>query len=146
MGRLDSFFFFLLLPWQSNFKLHSSSSSRMCDHNGMLCLLASNSQSTTHCVTLTSSRTIWLLQGVRVAPGHISVTDVVAMLMPWVRPTGAKWNLGTRGTQSDCNLNRCVCGSLVASDISAMAVRLNLFYNKLFLAGLKIHGQIIFFS
>lgn len=108
------FSFFL---WQSNFKPHCSSSSRMCDHNGMLCLLASNSQSTTHCVPLTSSRTIWLLRGVRVAPGHISVTDVVALLMPWVRPMGAKWNFGTRGMQSEFNLNRCICRSLVAYDL-----------------------------
>lgn len=128
-GKAILLFFFL---WQSNFKPHSSSSSRMCDHSGMLCLLASNRQSTAHCVTLTSSRTIWLLRGVRVAPGHVSVTDVVALLMPWVRPMGAKWNLGTRGTQSDLNLKHCVCRTLVALDVSAMTVRLNLHYNKLF--------------
>lgn len=68
----------------------------------------------------------------RVAPGHISVTDVVALLMPWVRPMGAKWNLGTRGRQSDLNLKRFVCGSLFVLDISAIAVRLNLLYSKLF--------------
>lgn len=104
----------------------------MCDHCGILCLLASNSQSTTLCVTLTSSRTIWLQRGVWVTPGHNSVTNVVALLMPWVRPMGAKWNLGTRGTPSDLNLSHCVCGSLVALDVQAIGVRMNLVYDKHF--------------
>lgn len=123
-GEAVPFFFFFFL-WQSNFKPHSSSSSRMCVHNGMLCLLASNSQSTAQGVTLTSSRNIWLLWDVRVAPGHISVTDVVALLMPWVRPMGAKWNLGTQGTQRDLNLNCYTCERLIASDVEAMTAHLN---------------------